>query len=218
MQKKIYKKGAILIYSGGMDSTVLLHQLKNDIKLAVSFDYGSKHNQREIECAKYNCKKLGIEHKIIELPFINKYFKSSLLISGNKIPKDNSNMKSTVVPFRNGIMLSIAVGLAESKNLDAVLIANHSGDHAVYPDCTPSFINSFVKAAKFGTYNKIKIVSAYCHLSKRKIAKSGYKFLGVDFSKTYSCYKGNIEHCGVCATCIERKKALKGFDNTTYKK
>ena len=211
--------GGILIYSGGMDSTVLLHQFKDSIKLAVSFNYGSKHNEKEISCAIENCKQLGIKHIIINLDFINNYFKSNLLKSGEDIPSGDyqyEDMKKTVVPFRNGIMLSIAVGIAESNNLDSVLIANHSGDHAIYPDCRNDFIQAFNLAAISGTYNNIQILSPYCNKTKSEIAAIG-KSLGVDFSKTYSCYNGGTEHCGTCATCIERKEALKGFDNTKYK-
>ena len=209
---------AILIYSGGMDSTTLLYEYKDSIKLAVSFDYGSKHNAREIACAVENCKRLGIPHRIIPLEFIGKYFRSDLLLSGGEIPEgsyDDENMHSTVVPFRNGIMLAVAVGLAESYDVDAVLLANHAGDHAIYPDCRPSFIEAFDRAAEKGTYNGVRIVSPYCLLTKRDIALRG-KELGIDFSLTYSCYKGGEKHCGRCGTCTERKEALEGFDPTEY--
>lgn len=209
---------ALIVYSGGMDSTTLLHQFKNEIALAISFNYGSKHNAREIEYARQNCKTLGIEHRVIDLAFINENFKSDLLQSGGDVPDGSyrtENMKSTVVPFRNGIMLSIAVGIAESNGLDAVLIANHFGDHAIYPDCREKFITSFNEAAIAGTYNGVRILSPYCMKSKREIALAG-RALGVDFSMTYSCYKGRNNHCGTCATCIERKEALAGFDPTEY--
>ena len=209
---------AILIYSGGMDSTTLLYEYKDSIKLAVSFDYGSKHNAREIACAVENCRRLGIPHRIIPLEFIGKYFRSDLLLSGGEIPEgsyDDENMHSTVVPFRNGIMLAVAVGLAESYDVDAVLLANHAGDHAIYPDCRPSFIEAFDRAAEKGTYNGVRIVSPYCLLTKRDIALRG-KELGIDFSLTYSCYKGGEKHCGRCGTCTERKEALEGFDPTDY--
>ena len=145
---------AILIYSGGLDSTTLLYEFKDSIALAVTFDYGSKHNAREIACAKENCRRLGIPHLIIPLDFIGKYFRSDLLLSGGEIPEGSyadENMKSTVVPFRNGIMLAIAAGLAESRDLDTVLVANHAGDHAIYPDCRPEFVDAFDRAAEAGT-------------------------------------------------------------------
>lgn len=211
---------AILIYSGGLDSTTLLYEYKDEISLAVTFDYGAKHGAREIECAKYNCNKLGIKHLIIPLDFMGKYFRSNLLESGGEIPEgnyDEENMRSTVVPFRNGIMLAVAAGLAESYDLDTVLLANHSGDHSIYPDCRPSFIEAFDSATKEGTYNGVRVVSPYCNITKRDIALRGRKF-GIDYSKTYSCYKGGEVHCGCCGTCRERKEALEGFDPTVYEK
>ena len=209
---------AILIYSGGLDSTTLLQEYRDSIALAVTFDYGSKHNAREIAFAVENCKRLGIRHMVIPLDFIGKYFRSDLLLSGGEIPEgnyDDENMKSTVVPFRNGIMLAVAAGLAESYDLDTVLLANHSGDHSIYPDCRPEFIDAFDKAAAAGTYNGVRIVSPYCNLTKRDIALRG-RSLGMDYSLTYSCYKGGEKHCGVCGTCRERKEALAGFDPTEY--
>ena len=208
----------LLIYSGGLDSTTLLYEYKDSIDLAVTFDYGSKHNAKEIACAVENCKRLGIKHLIIPLGFIGQYFMSDLLQSGGEIPEGSyadENMKSTVVPFRNGIMLAVAAGLAESYGLDAVLLANHSGDHAIYPDCRPEFIDAFSAAVKAGTYEGIKVVSPYCNITKRDIALRG-KALGLDYSLTYSCYKGGEKHCGKCGTCVERKEALAGFDPTVY--
>ena len=209
---------AILIYSGGLDSTTLLYDYKDSIALAVSFDYGSKHNARELEYAALNCKRLGIKHMIIPLSFIGQYFHSDLLLSGGEIPEGSyadENMRSTVVPFRNGIMLAVAAGLAESYELDAIMLANHSGDHAIYPDCRPEFVDAMAAAVKAGTYNGVKVISPYCNITKRDIALRG-QALGVDYSLTYSCYKGGEKHCGKCGTCTERKEALKGFDPTEY--
>ena len=124
-------KDSVIIVSGGMDSITLLHEKAEEIALAVTFDYGSNHNKREAECAARHCQQLGIEHIIIPLAFIGQYFKSSLLEGADAVPEGHyeaENMKSTVVPFRNGIMLSVACGLAESRKLSKVLIANHGGD------------------------------------------------------------------------------------------
>ena len=207
---------ALIIYSGGMDSTVLLNKYKKDIKLAISFDYSSKHNDKEITSAIQNCFQLEINHSIISLPFVLQYFESGLL-SGD-IPEghyEDESMKKTIVPFRNGIMLSIAVGIAESKGFDTVLIANHFGDHAIYPDCRKDFIEPMAEAIYFGTDEKVKLLAPFTDLTKRQIGVIGKK-LNVDFSKTWSCYKGKDVHCGKCGTCIERIEALEGFDNTTY--
>ena len=209
---------AVLIYSGGLDSSTLLYEYKDSIELAVTFDYGSKHNAREIFYAVENCKRLGIKHLVIPLSFIGQYFKSDLLLSGGDIPHgsyDDENMKSTVVPFRNGIMLSVAAGLAESYGLDTVLLANHAGDHAIYPDCRPEFVEAMDAAVHAGTYEGIRVVSPYCNITKRDIALRG-KAIGMDYSLTYSCYEGGEKHCGKCGTCVERKEALEGFDPTEY--
>mgnify|MGYP002852669946 CR=1 FL=1 len=211
---------SVLIYSGGLDSTTLLYEYRDSIALAVSFDYGSKHNARELAFARENCRRLGIRHLVIPLEFIGRYFRSDLLLGGGKIPEGSyadENMKSTVVPFRNGIMLAVAAGLAESYGLDAVMLANHGGDHAIYPDCRPAFIEAFGAATEAGTYNGVKLLSPYCNLTKRDIALRG-KALGIDYSLTYSCYKGGEKHCGKCGTCTERKEALEGFDPTAYEK
>lgn len=203
-------KKKLIIVSGGMDSITLMHNYKDEIALAVTYDYGSNHNKREIECAAYHCKQLGIEHIIIPLDFMHQYFKSSLLSGAAAIPEGHyadENMKSTVVPFRNGIMLAIACGLAESRGLESVMIANHAGDHAIYPDCRATFIESMSEAMAYGTYEHVKVCAPYTHLTKGQIAAIGKK-IGLDYSKTYSCYKGGEKHCGKCGTCVERKEAL----------
>ncbi|MCF0165322.1 MAG: 7-cyano-7-deazaguanine synthase QueC [Bacteroidales bacterium] len=203
-------KDSVIVLSGGMDSTTLLHQERESIACAVSFDYGSNHNTREIACAAENCKMLGIEHLVIPLDFMSKYFHSSLLEGADSIPEGNyndENMKSTVVPFRNGIMLAVACGLAESRGLKRVMIANHSGDHAIYPDCRSAFVNAMGEAMKAGTYENISIYAPYTGIGKGEIAAIGGA-LGLDYSKTYSCYKGGEKHCGKCGTCMERKEAF----------
>ena len=213
------EKNAIIILSGGMDSVTLLHDYKEYIALAVTFDYGSNHNKRETEFAAYHCKLLGIEHIVIPLEFMGKYFKSSLLEGADAIPEghyEDENMKSTVVPFRNGIMLAIACGLAESRGLKSVFIANHAGNHAIYPDCRATFIASMSESMSYGTYDHIGINAPYTSLTKTQIAAIG-KQLGIDYATTYSCYKGGEKHCGKCGTCVERKEALReaGIDDPT---
>ena len=203
-------KNSVIIVSGGMDSITLLYDHKDEIALGISFDYGSNHNAREIPFAKMHCERLGIKHITINLDFMHQYFKSSLLDGAEAIPEGHyadDNMKSMVVPFRNGIMLSIAIGIAESNNLDQVFIANHGGDHTIYPDCRPEFINAIDAAATAGTYNNVKVVAPYTKITKSDIARIGKK-LGIDYTETWSCYKGGEVHCGKCGTCVERKEAL----------
>lgn len=213
-------KDTIILYSGGMDSSVALYKYASQIRLALSFNYGSKHNEKEIAYAKKNCELLGIEHRIIEMDLNEMGFISDLLKVGGDIPNGHytdNNMQKTVVPFRNGIMLSIAAGIAESLHCNKILISNHAGDHAIYPDCRESFILSMNEAIKNGTYNQAQIFAPFTNLTKREIALIG-KDIHVPFENTYSCYKGKEIHCGVCGTCVERKEALEGFDFTLYEK
>ena len=212
-------KDSVIIVSGGMDSITLLYDKKNEIALGISFNYGSNHNAKEIPLAEMHCRRLGIKHITINLDFMGQYFRSSLLEGGEAIPEGNyadENMKSTVVPFRNGIMLSIAIGIAESNNLKKVLIANHGGDHTIYPDCRSEFIKAIDAAAYAGTFVNAHVEAPYTHITKGDIARIG-KRLGLDYAETWSCYKGADKHCGRCGTCIERKEALTeaGIDDTT---
>lgn len=203
-------KDALIILSGGVDSVTLLHEYKDRIALAVTFDYGSNHAKNEIACAEWHCAKLEIPHMIVPLAFIKQYFHSSLLDGADTIPEghyEDSNMRSTVVPFRNGIMLAVACGIAESEGLKKVLIANHGGDHAIYPDCREDFIKFMGHAMRCGTYNGVSVFAPYTNLKKSDIVKIGSR-LGVDYAMTWSCYKGRDKHCGKCGTCVERKEAF----------
>lgn len=220
MQKHTTRmKNTLLILSGGLDSVTMLHEFRDSIALAVTFDYGSNHASREIEMAKKNCQKLGIRHIVIPLEFMRKHFSSSLLEGAEAIPEGDyrdETMRSTVVPFRNGIMLAICAGLAESRELGRIMLANHSGDHAIYPDCRPGFIGAMRDAIIAGTYNSIRLVAPYTEISKADIVRRGVAN-GVDFKLTYSCYKGGAKHCGRCGTCVERKEAfsLAGINDPT---
>ena len=203
-------KDSVIIVSGGLDSITLLYDKSNEIALAISFDYGANHNAREIPFARLHCEKLGIKHITIPLAFMRDYFKSSLLSGAKDIPEGHyakSNMLSTVVPFRNGIMLSIAAGIAESHGLKRVLIANHGGDHAIYPDCRADFISAINAATQAGTYVKVEISAPYTNLTKADIVQRGHS-LGINYAKTWSCYKGGEIHCGKCGTCVERHEAF----------
>ena len=189
--------------------------------MAVTFNYGSNHNKREIEYAKLHCQRLGIKHIIIPLDFMHTYFKSSLLEGADAIPEGHyadSNMKSTVVPFRNGIMLAIACGIAESNKLTRVFFFNDSGYNYIYTDCRQQFIDAMSAAMTNGTYEGVHIFAPYTNISKANIAQRGAR-IGINYAETYSCYKGGVNHCGKCGTCIERREALAEAgvtDTTTY--
>ena len=204
-----------------MDSITMLYEYKERIALGISFDYGSNHNAREIPFAAMHCERLGIKHIVINLGFMHQYFKSSLLEGAEAIPEgnyDEENMKSTVVPFRNGIMLSIAAGVAESNGLKNVMMANHGGDHTIYPDCRPKFVSAMSEATRLGTYPGIEVLAPYTGITKSDIARHG-KALGIDYAETWSCYKGGEHHCGKCGTCRERIEALADAgieDHTVY--
>lgn len=212
-----------VLLSGGMDSVTAFYDAlgSHEVAACLSFDYGSKHNARELPFARLHAEKAGVPHHVVSLDFMDRFFKSDLLRSGGEIPEGHyaeESMKQTVVPFRNGIMLSIAAGFAESIGADAVLIAAHSGDHAIYPDCREPFMRAMGEAMEQGTYPGIRLLRPFIAMDKAAIAKHGAD-LGVDFAETWSCYKGGDVHCGVCGTCVERREAflLAGLtDPTTY--
>ena len=206
-----------------MDSVAALYDAHAtwEVTGVLSFDYGSKHNQREIPFAAAHAKALGVPHEIIELPFINRTFASTLLQSGGEVPDGHyaeETMRQTVVPFRNGIMLAIAAGYAESRGAAGLVIAAHTGDHTIYPDCRETFMKAMHEAIHTGTYAGIQVLRPFVAIDKTEIVRRG-TMLGVDFGQTWSCYKGGDLHCGRCGTCVERREAflLAGIpDPTAY--
>lgn len=210
----------ILIYSGGLDSTVLLYRLINTghIVKTLSFYYKQKH-KKEIEVAKYFTNKLNISHTIVNLP--HKLLSSSCLTSNQKVPEghyEEESMKNTVVPNRNMIMLSLGVAFAINEKYNNVAFAGHSGDHAIYPDCRKIFVDSLDKTCKLGNWEQIDIIAPFINFTKKEIVETG-KFYNVEMSKTWSCYNGRKYHCGKCGTCVERKEAFQLSnikDNTVY--
>lgn len=207
-------KKALVIVSGGMDSVTLLYDIVKQLGIknvmALTFNYGSKHNAKEIAKAIKSCYILGVKHEIISLKDIFKYFDSSLLQGGKAIPHghyEQENMKKTVVPFRNGILLAVAVGYAESNNIDSVYYGAHSGDHSIYPDCRRDFVEAMNAASNLGTYNTIQIIAPYSDISKVEILKKGIE-LEVNYKCTWTCYEGESEPCGKCGSCVERISAF----------
>ena len=203
---------AVVLVSGGMDSVVALYDAAaaGEVLAGVSFDYGSKHNDRELPCARWHCAHLGLQHEVIRLAFVDRLFRSDLLRSGGDIPEghyEEGTMRQTVVPFRNGIMLSVAAGYAESIGAGALVIGAHAGDHAIYPDCREAFMSSMGDAIRLGTYAHTELMRPFISMTKAQIVLRGRE-LGVDLSRTWSCYKGGERHCGGCGTCVERREAF----------
>jgi 7-cyano-7-deazaguanine synthase len=209
----VNKKSCVLIMSGGLDSTVLLHWLKKNevIVYGLSFDYGQRH-VKELQCASYWGEKLCEEWKLISLDFMKTLGTTSALTNPLvELPEEHythENQKITVVPNRNMIMLSIAIGWAESLNIGVVQYAAHKNDFTIYPDCRPSFVYAMNSAAQQGTYNKVMVGAPFVEYYKSELVRLGDRY-NVDFTKTWSCYKGEEKHCGKCATCQERKEAFK---------
>lgn len=205
-------KNTLLCLSGGLDSASLLFEYQDRIAQAITFDYGSVQNKRELESAKLLTSKLGIPHRIIDLRSVFKGFDSALL-TGEGIPTQDynqENMSSTIVPFRNGIFLSILAGLAESTDCQYIALASHSGDHYIYPDCRPEFSAAMDTAIRLGTSNQVEFFRPYNLLTKRQIAERGIAH-GLNPDWTYSCYQGGAHHCHQCPTCRERDQALEGL-------
>jgi len=202
----------VVLVSGGLDSVTALHDaVRSHVVVgALGFDYGSKHNPRELPLGVWHANKLKVPHRTIRMPFINELFESDLLRSGGAIPEghyEEATMKQTVVPFRNGIMLSVAAGYAEGIGAEGVVIAAHSGDHAIYPDCREAFMHAMGEAITCGTYARLSLLRPFIGWDKARIVRHGAA-LGVDYARTWSCYKGGDRQCGACGTCVERREAF----------
>jgi 7-cyano-7-deazaguanine synthase len=216
------KQKCLILLSGGIDSTTLLATMRNKYDIiAINIQYGSKHNRQEFEAFLNIVSYYNIKFKSIDISSIFNLFKSTLLLNGGDIPEGHyhqKNMKDTVVPFRNGIMLSIIAGYAESHNYDYIALASHSGDHHIYPDCRPNFNSAMTKAIFYGTSNKVITTMPFENENKESIVKLGLE-LKVPYELTYTCYNGKDKSCGKCASCIERLEAFKNnnaIDPITY--
>lgn len=202
----------IVLCSGGMDSVTALHwaRREHDVFAAVSFDYGSKHNHRELPFAAAQARLAGCRHEVVRLDFCQRHLTSALLQGGGEIPEGHyeaESMRQTVVPFRNAILLAVACAMAESAGAEGVVIAAHGGDRAIYPDCREQFMRAMGEAMRLGTYAGIKLLRPFIAMNKGEIAALGTR-LGVDYARTWSCYKGGRRHCGRCGTCVERREAF----------
>lgn len=204
-------KKAIVIYSGGMDSFTALHKAikTNDEVAAISFNYGQRH-KKELEYASRVCEELGLEHRIVDLSAINPLLAGSALTDDINVPEghyEEDSMKQTVVPNRNMIMLSIAVGYAVSVEAQSVYFGAHSGDHAIYPDCRTEFVEAMNAVCAIANYQAVEIRAPYLHKNKIDILTDGIA-LGLDYAKTWTCYNGREKACGKCGSCQERLEAF----------
>lgn len=220
----VLPRSAVAVYSGGMDSTVMLFRMRElgiDIKGALSVNYGQKHSKELLVAAEF-CRELGIRHEVADLSGLQHLFgKSSLTNSAESVPEghyEEDQMKSTVVPNRNMILLATATSWAISMEAEAVAYAAHGGDHAIYPDCREEFAAALDRAIRLCDWSEVSLFRPFVRSSKAEIAAMGER-LGARLERTWSCYKGGEAHCGRCGTCVERREAfhLAGLvDRTDY--
>ena len=211
----------VLIYSGGLDSTVLLYQLcaEGHSVDALSVDYGQRH-RRELLHAESICCSINVPFEVADLSSIQPLIAGSSLTSTDiEVAEGHyteASMKSTVVPNRNMILLSIATGYALSIGADQIAYAAHSGDHAIYPDCRNEFADAMAEAIRLCDWKTVNLIRPFVDWTKADIVHRGVE-LNVPFAQTWSCYKGRDVHCGRCGTCIERREAfdLAGYDDPT---
>jgi 7-cyano-7-deazaguanine synthase len=201
----------VVIFSGGMDSfTVLNLAVKQGLEVfALSFDYGQRH-KKELDYAARACDALGVQHKVVDISAINQLIGGSSLTSDIEVAEghyEEDSMKSTVVPNRNMILLSMAVGYAVSINASKVYYGAHSGDHAIYPDCRPEFVHKMNDVCAIANYAAVEIVTPYLDVSKTAILTAGLT-MGLDYKLTWTCYNGREKACGQCGACQERLEAF----------
>jgi 7-cyano-7-deazaguanine synthase len=209
------KPGGLVILSGGLDSGVLLGYLqsKDYEVMALSFDYGQRH-KTELQYAKALCKHYEVSHEVISLPIGSLLKGSALTDASVTVPEGHyadETMKATIVPNRNAMFLSIAYSIALGNQMDFVAMGVHAGDHPIYPDCRPAFIDAFEHMEKVSCRGYLPesfvLSTPFITWSKADIVKLGSS-LRVPFDLTWSCYKGKDYHCGKCGTCVERKEAF----------
>ncbi|MER9074183.1 7-cyano-7-deazaguanine synthase QueC [Mesorhizobium sp. M0904] len=204
---------ALVICSGGLDSVSLAHKVATEQKLIglLSFDYGQRH-KKELGFASICAKRLGVPHQIVDIRDVGGNLGGSALTDSVDVPDGHyaeDSMRITVVPNRNAIMLAIAFGVAAARKADAVATAVHGGDHFIYPDCRPAFIDAFqaMQNHALAGYADIGLYAPYVNMSKADIVSEGAKY-ATPFEATWSCYKGGARHCGRCGTCVERREAF----------
>lgn len=207
---------AVAIVSGGLDSITLLHHLRaQEVEVRMlSVDYGQRHT-RELDCARQVAADLRLHHQVVNLRPVGALLTGSALTDPDVAVPDghyaHESMRSTVVPNRNALMLDIAVAVAVAAGCDAVAFGAHGGDHPVYPDCRPEFVDAFTASARLANDGFIRedfrVLAPFLEMSKADIVRLGAGY-GVAFERTWSCYRGGERHCGRCGTCTERREAF----------
>jgi len=212
----------IVICSGGLDSVSLAHSVaaQGNLMGLVAFDYGQRH-AKEVDSARACADRLGVWFQLVDLRAVGALLSGSALTDDVAVPDGHyaeETMRATVVPNRNAIMLTVAFGIASARGADAVATAVHGGDHFIYPDCRPGFIEAFdtMQAHALEGYGDIRLLAPFVHLPKSAIVTEGARH-DTPFADTWSCYKGGAIHCGRCGTCVERREAfhLAGVDDPT---
>ena len=203
----------LVVCSGGLDSVTLSHKIAVEESLIhlVSFDYGQRH-RKELDCARRCATRLGVAHDIVDITDIGRRLTGSALTDDTQVPDGHyaeATMRATIVPNRNAIMLTIAFGVAAARRAEAVAAAVHGGDHFIYPDCRPSFVEAFAAMQRMALdgFAQIAFETPFLRWSKADIVREAAR-LGVPFAQTWSCYKGGTRHCGRCGTCVERREAF----------
>lgn len=207
---------AVVVCSGGMDSATLAwyYASKGYDLILVGFDYGQRH-KKELNSLEKIAKALRCTFKIVDMTALKSLLHGSSLTSDEVAVPDGhyaeETMRITVVPNRNAIMLSIATGIAVAESAEVVATGIHTGDHYIYPDCRPAFFEPLAQAFKAATQghapSNFKLEAPFINMLKSDIAQLGGE-LNVDYSVTWSCYKGGEIHCGSCGTCFERREAF----------
>ncbi len=203
----------VCVVSGGMDSVTLLHLAKQqfDKVQALTVDYGQKH-AREIEAAHWQVRELGIPWTLVDLTPLSALISRSALTGEQSVPDgryDDKVQALTVVPNRNMILASVAIAKAVNDEYDWIGMGLHSGDHAIYPDCRPQFVEALIQIADIANYHPVGIWTPFLHRDKGEIVNIGTE-LGVNYAHTWTCYKGRGKACGKCGSCTER---LEAFEN-----
>lgn len=214
---------SVVLLSGGLDSTTLLYQSTSDSDrvVGVGFDYGQRHS-RELSAAAMLAHGIGVRFITVDLRSVGEQLIGSALSDRSvEVPDGHyaeDTMKATIVPNRNAMMLNCAAAIAISYGADEVRAGMHAGDHPIYPDCRPEFVESLNATLEIGTESGVKVVAPFIHMTKGDIVRRGTE-LHVPYELTWSCYKGGADHCGRCGTCIERREAFIEagvHDPTTY--